>query len=112
MTTNLHVVCRHMERRNWKKLDETIDGRPVYQTGLWAVTDARAEQIAAGGRVYLHDKQKELAWHGGTVVGWGRASDDPSRKFFTYVVVDPFRIYCPGKWGQEICFVEQHDEPV
>jgi hypothetical protein len=59
---------------------------------------------ALGGRIFLHEKQDEAAWHGGTITGY-RRSDEEGRVVFTFHMDGPFRIKCAGGWGQEKAIV-------
>jgi hypothetical protein len=98
MPTDLHFICQH--RQNHRSL-----GNQVFETWEWSVSDEVAQE-AVGGRLYLHEHQKRPAWHGGTITGW-RPSGTPGRKIFTYTVDEPFRIICPGNWGQEKAIVRR-----
>lgn len=97
MTHNLHLICKH--GANHSHL-----GNQMFETGNWAVANKTADLIV-GGRIYLHEKQSQPAWHGGIVVGW-RASNEAGRVAFTYRVDGPFRTKCPGGWGREKAIVE------
>jgi hypothetical protein len=61
---------------------------------------------AIGGRIYLHEGQRDRAWHGGTVTKW-RASPEPGRMIFTYVVDGDFRVQCNEGWGQEKAIIRR-----
>ncbi len=98
MAVDLHFICKHGENHRRLELQR-------YETGDWVVSDATADE-AIGGRVYLHERQDEPAWHGGTILGW-RAADEPERKVFTYAVDGPFRIRCSGAWGREKAIVRR-----
>jgi hypothetical protein len=99
MAIDLHFICRHGARHH------KIDGG-LWETGNWHGIGKATADEATGGRVYLHEKQRSLAWHGGTIVAW-RESDEPGRKVFTYRVDGPFRVRCPGPWGQEMAIVRR-----
>ncbi len=95
--TNAHFICQHQE--HWRRL-----GDGLYETGDWVMADEVAQEIKdTGGRVYLHEKQRANAWHGGPVLDWRCSPGDPRRKVFTYRVDGPFRIRCLGQWAQEKC---------
>ena len=89
---NIHLICKQGDGH------ENL-GSQVFETGNWAISEKVAAE-AVGGRVYLHEKQDEPAWHGGTVTGW-RPSKEEGRVVFTYHVDGPFRVKCPGGWGRE-----------
>src|SRR5688572_8155123 len=92
---DIHFTCKH--RLNWERLDAG-----VFRTGTWKVADTTADEIVnTDGRVYLHEHQDENAWHGGKVISWERDPVRPERKWFSYVVDQPFRFRCPGVWSQE-----------
>jgi hypothetical protein len=99
MPVDIHLICKHGDN-HWKIAHQE------YETGNWAnISDATADE-AVGGRVYLHERQDADAWHGGRITGW-RISDVPGRNVFAYVVDAPFRIRCPGPWGQEKAIVRR-----
>ena len=98
MVVDLHFICTYGE--NHRRIEHQR-----YETGDWVVSDVTADE-AVGGRVYLHERQDEPAWHGGTVLGW-RPADEAERKIFTYAVDAPFRIRCPGPWGREKAIVRR-----
>ena len=52
-------------------------------------------------RDYLHEKQDAAAWHGGTIIEWRIAPEEPERKKFKYRVDGPFRVKCHSGWGRE-----------
>lgn len=101
MPTDLHFICRH--GRSHRKV-----GQQIYETGNWAVSPEVAEQ-AIGGRVYLHERQDEAAWHGGTITAWRHAEENSERVrvVFTYVVDQPFRVKCKEGWGQEKAIIRR-----
>ncbi|MDP4026838.1 hypothetical protein Q8W71_30020 [Methylobacterium sp. NEAU 140] len=88
---DLHFICP--QGLNHRRVEES-----VYESGNWAVSDERADE-AVGGRIYLHEKQRERSWHGGTILSW--RPFDASRKVFTYRAEGQIRVLCPGGWGQE-----------
>ena len=98
MAMDLHFICSRQQ--NHQRLEGT-----VFETGNSVVSNETADE-AIGGRVYLHEKKKEELWHGGTIVEW-RRTDDGHRKIFRYVVDGPFRLRCPGGWGQEKAIVRR-----
>jgi hypothetical protein len=98
MPTDLHFICRQFE--HWIKV-----GDNMFETGNRVVSEQVAKEVI-GGRIYLHEKQSEPAWHGGTVTGW-RHSPEPGRQIFRYTVDGLFRIRCPGKWGQEKAIIRR-----
>ena len=97
MTLDLHFICKHQE--NWKKISAS-----VFETGDWTISDKKAQEASIGGRIYLHEKQNDPAWHGGTIKSWG-LSKTKGRKFFRYEVDGPFRVKCADNWSQESAFV-------
>jgi len=99
MAVDLHFICKHGERH-------AHCGDQVFETGNWSVAEKTAA-AAVGGRIYLHEKQKDPAWHGGTIISW-HASEVKGRIAFKYRVDGPFRVKCSGGWGQEKAVVRQH----
>jgi hypothetical protein len=65
MPVDLHYICQRGEnhRMVWDK---------VFDTGNWTALKRTCE-LAIGGRVFLHERQKSPAWHGGTIVGYRSA---------------------------------------
>lgn len=101
MTIDLHFVCKQgLNHRCVAK--ETKE----YESGNWIVADDIADG-AVGGRVYLHEAQAAEAWHGGTIISWSRAPDEPARKVFRYRVEGPFRVRLREGWGQEKAIVRR-----
>ncbi|CCV12533.1 hypothetical protein MESS4_430179 [Mesorhizobium sp. STM 4661] len=99
--TNLHVICQH--KMNWIKLENGL-----FETGEWTVAGNTADELKhTRGRVFLHEKQKEKAWHGGVVLDWRPSPKDSKRKIFTYRVDGPFRSICPGNWSREVAIVRE-----
>lgn len=98
MPVDLHYICKHGD--NHQKI-----GDQLFETGNWTATDQLADE-AIGGRIYLHEKQNENAWHGGTVTQWRNASDG-KRKVFTFLVDGPFRIKCSENWAQERAIIRR-----
>ena len=98
MATDLHYVCKH-------GLNHRHLGDQVHESGEWIATDELASE-AVGGRFYLHERQKDRAWHGATILSWRRGSEG-HRKVFTYKVDGDFRITCPGNWAQEKAVVRR-----
>jgi hypothetical protein len=95
MVVHLHFICK--QGLNHKKI-----ANQVYETGNWQISEKIADE-SIGGRIYLHEKQDQPAWHGGTIISW-RISDRAyarQRLVFTYSVDSPFRIKCDEGWGQE-----------
>ena len=92
---DIHCICKHGE--NYSR----IEGQ-IYESGNWAVSEKTADK-AVGARIYLHEKQKLEAWHGGTILEW--RPHDKKRKIFKYIVDREFRVKCPGNWGQELAIV-------
>lgn len=93
----LHFICK--QGKNHTRL-----GDEFYETGNWVVNEGTANE-AVGGRVYLHEKQDEPAWHGGTIIEWRTSAEDPNRKIFRYRVDGPFRVRCREGWGREKAIV-------
>jgi hypothetical protein len=99
MPTDIHLICKHGDR--FSKI-----GDATFETGNWyGITDATADE-AIGGRIYLHERQRDPAWHGGTIRAW-RPSEEPGRKVFTYVVDGPFRVRLKEGWGQEKAIIRR-----
>jgi hypothetical protein len=95
---DLHFICPH--QKNWSKVEPTL-----FETGKWKIGEKTAAE-AVGGRIYLHEKQSEPAWHGGTIISW-RRSDIADRQIFTYSVDGPFRVVCTTGWGREKAIVRR-----
>jgi hypothetical protein len=98
MPVDLHFICPHQHQ--WTKL-----GPNLFETGNWTIAERTANE-AIGGRIYLHERQRISAWHGGTITRW-RRSDEPGRLIFTYEVDGPFRVTCTEGWGQERAIVRR-----
>jgi hypothetical protein len=95
MAVHLHFICK--QGLNHKKI-----ANKLYETGNWQISEKIATE-SIGGRIYLHEKQDQTAWHGGTIISW-RFSDKKYAKpriVFTYSVDFIFRIKCEEGWGQE-----------
>jgi hypothetical protein len=97
MPTDLHFICKNGDC--WRKL-----GAEEFETGDWYVSDDKAQE-AVGGRIYLHEDQNSLAWHGGTITFRHYGHDD--RKVFRYTVDGNFRVPCLGNWAQEKAIVHR-----
>ena len=97
MPLDLHFICKHQQ--NWKKISDSF-----FETADWIIPDLKVQEACVGGRIYLHEKQNEPAWHGGTIKSWtvGKAK---GRKIFLYEVDGPFRTKCTVNWSQESAFV-------
>jgi hypothetical protein len=89
---DLHFICKH--QKNWSMLDAER-----FESGNWVVSEKMANE-AIGGRIYLHERQKDAAWHGGTITQW-RPWSDPKRKIFSYKLDGDFRVRCDSGWGNE-----------
>jgi hypothetical protein len=83
----------------------------VFDTGNWTAGLETCE-LAIGGRVFLHEKQKSPAWHGGTITGYRSAPTPEShRKVFTYEAdMDDYRVLCPVTWSQQSAVVWWNDD--
>ncbi len=102
MPTDIHVICKHQEKLNWRR----IEGN-TFETGIWTVAKRTAEEATQlGGRVYLHEHQKDPAWHGGDIISWS-PSPEAGRVRFTYAVNGDFRVKCLTGWSQEIAIVRR-----
>lgn len=77
--------------------------RKHFETGNWVMAEDIAKE-ALGGRIYLHERQDQPAWHGGTIINW-RPSEKPKRVIFSYILDGDFRVRCEGNWGQEKAIV-------
>jgi hypothetical protein len=94
MPVDLHYICKRGEnhRMIWER---------IFDTGNWTA-DTQTSELALDGRIYLHENQRALAWHGGTIAGFRSApSPENHRKIFTYVPDIEFRIPCPIRWSQQ-----------
>jgi hypothetical protein len=100
MTIDLHFICPH--GRNWRSLPGEEN---LFESGNWVVAEQVAE-AAKGGRIYLHEHQRDPAWHGGTITAW-RPSKRPGRVVFTYTMDGPFRLRCTEGWAQEKAVVHR-----
>jgi hypothetical protein len=98
MPTDLHCICKEGER--WRKLSAE-----EFETGDWVVGFDTAQE-AVGGRIFLHEHQNSLAWHGGTITFW-HYGDTEDRKVFLYTLDGDFRIPCVGNWAQELAIVRR-----
>ncbi len=99
MAIDLHFVCK--QGLNHRCVDRDTK---VYESGNWIVADETANK-AVGGRLYLHESRAADAWHGGTIVSWTPAANEPGRKVFRYRVEGPFRVRLREGWGQEKAIV-------
>ncbi len=97
MPTDLHFICKHGLNH------EHLEGN-AFETGEWVVSEQVADE-AVGGRIYLHERQNDPAWHGGTITAWRTEEDD--RKVFSYVVDGPFRVRCTENWGREKAIIRR-----
>lgn len=95
---DLHFVCK--KQKNWTKLDANM-----FETGNWKVGNKAANE-AIGGRVYLHERQNDIAWHGGTIIEW-RLLSNSTRKIFTYRLDGNFDVRCTSGWGNEKAIVRR-----
>ena len=96
MTIDLHFICPHGDK--WTNL-----GNNKFETGNWTMGQQAADE-SIGGRIYLHEHQRDVAWHGGKIIAW-RPSDEAGRVIFTYQVDGPFRVRCTESWAQEKAIV-------
>lgn len=104
VATDLHFVCKKDRSLNWAHL-----GSFEYETGNWKVAERVAREATEGGAIYLHDTQREEAWHGGMIMDW-RRSEEPGRLIFRYKT-DPdfnFRVKCAGGWSMVKAIVRRN----
>jgi hypothetical protein len=98
MPTDIHCICKTGESH-----EPQADGS--FASGKWRLSDELAEELV-GGCIYLHEKQKAVAWHGGTIKFWHYA-EDSGRKVFYYVVDGDYQIVRPENWAQEMAIVRR-----
>ena len=103
MPVDLHFICPHQD--HWARLEKSSLKREIGRLPSKTIAEQTAEQ-ALGGRIYLHERKRAPAWHGGTITRWRRA-DEPGRPIFTHVVDGPFRVTCADGWGQEKAIVRR-----
>lgn len=105
IVTDLHWVARPNDQHNmrWWHLDGN-----TFETGHWTCAERTAQEaVRSGGRVLLHARQKDRAWHGGRIIRW-RRSPHGRRLIFTYVL-DP-RVQnerSPTGWAREKAIVRR-----
>jgi hypothetical protein len=66
----------------------------------------RTGEALLGGRIYLHERQSDVAWHGATIKFWHYA-DGSNRKVFNYVEDGDYRVMCTGTWARETATVRR-----
>ncbi len=99
MPTDLHFIARveEQDENRWCQIDEV-----TFETGHWEITEQVADEA---GRVFLHNQQRDLAWHGGRIVDW-RPSRHAGRKIFKYVYDKTIHTEPPPtNWGRELAIV-------
>ena len=101
MPDDVHFICRQGDGH--RMIDRELS---TWESGQWTVGDATADRLI-GGRLYLHERQDERAWHGGIIEAWRPVEGNPSRKIFTYRVDGPFRVLHREGWAQEISLVRR-----
>jgi hypothetical protein len=95
MPVDLHYICKRGENYKWL-------GDNRFRTGNWTAGDDLAD-MALGGRLFLHTAQKELAWHGGTIIDWQHASaPEENRKVFFCRREFEYGVQCIAPWSQQI----------
>jgi hypothetical protein len=94
MPVDIHYICKRGENHR-------LVWTGIFDTGNWTL-DVSTCKMAIGGRIFLHEKQKLPAWHGGTITGY-RAAPSPEihRKIFTYESDIDFRVLCPIPWSRQ-----------
>ena len=98
---DLHFICPHGRNRR-----DLGDGR--FESGFWAnIREDRANE-AIGGRIYLHERQNERSWQGGTIEDW--RSHDAGKKIFIYREDGDQHVLCLEGWGQEQATVRRGDD--
>lgn len=103
MPTDLHFIARVEEQGEdrWHQIDKV-----TFETGHWEkITDQLADEIVKScGRVFLHNEQRGLAWHGGRIVDWRPGHS--GRKIFKYIYDKAIHTLAPPKnWGRELAIV-------
>ena len=93
MPVNLHFICRNQS--NWNQVGPT-----EFDSGNWKISKETAKE-AVGCRIFLHERQNEVAWHGGRILSWREYPQESGRLIFTYKVEDGFGILLSDGWSQE-----------
>jgi hypothetical protein len=101
MFTDLHFICKEGEK--WSE-----EGPNLFKTGDWQVDRDVADEAEAGGRVFLHRRQKDPAFHGGTIIEW-RYAEDAEKMYFFYRDGIDYRILCPGRWARRMAVVRRNE---
>lgn len=101
MPDDVHFICRQGDGHRMVDREQG-----TWESGDWNVSDGSADRLI-GGRLYLHERQDERAWHGGTIESWRPVEGVPGRKIFTYRVDGPFRITHREGWAQEVAYVRR-----
>ena len=96
MPIELHFICKQGDNHE-------ILGDDIYKSGNWAVSDATAQE-AVGGRIYLHEKQSDKSWHGGTILSW-EPYPNTNRKIFKYLADGEIGVYCKDNWAQKAAII-------
>lgn len=104
MPVDFHYICKRGENFRLVRAG-------VFDTGNWTA-DVRVCRLAIGGRIFLHEKQRVPAWHGGTIIAFREApSPESHRKVFTYQAdLENFRILCPVPWAQQSAVAWWNDD--
>ncbi|WP_375763893.1 hypothetical protein ACE10X_44515 [Bradyrhizobium sp. Pha-3] len=95
MPIDLHYVCKRGD--NFRRVSGDL-----FETGNWTASH-RLAVLAVDGRIFLHHSQKDMAWHGGTIVSFRSAPPpEQNRKIFTYRMDRDYRIFCEAAWSRQI----------
>ena len=96
-------------------IDYNRDVRPLnlatrdYESSDWVLSEAHREALLAGGRIYLHDKQREPSFFGGTITAIREVpvADKQLRRWAIRFTADEHGkgVYAGGGWKQEQKFV-------
>ena len=96
----------HLIKRNTAepRLVKVADDPLTYTSGYWSLTEARAKSLV-GGRIYLHERQQEPSYFGGTITDAQpiRGGEHAGRVEFTFqpdAAGKNFRTPAEG-WSQE-----------
>jgi hypothetical protein len=92
MFTDLHFICKEGEK--WSE-----EGPNLFKTGDWQVDRDVADEAEAGGRVFLHRRQKDPAFHGGRSLSGG--TQKTPRKCISSIEMVSIIEFCARDDGRE-----------
>jgi hypothetical protein len=105
MPVDLHYICKRGVGENYTYL-----GDDTFETGNWVVGE-RLSSLTQGGRIFLHEAQREPAWIGGTILRH-RPAPPPQESRIIFVCHRDFdyKVVCPASWGQEKAIARWNDD--